>query len=321
MEAPGALTGVGKASTKLAGLAIGYGLEADVRDTYVFLMNNFVPDDRVFLLGFSRGAYTVRVVASLLHMYGLLPQGNESLVPYAIRMMTADAHDRFLLAKQFKDTFSIPCAPWFVGVWDTVSSVGWFDNPLKVPYTANDPDIEYGRQAIAIDEHRAFFRQNLWLQPSSPLPPAVAPPTGPKNLKQVWFPGVHRDVGGGYAEAESSLAKVALEWMLAEANDCQVLLNKDRTDLVLGRRGGDYVLPNPAGKMHESLTPPWWPAEFVLKKHYDSKTDKTGYRMNIFRRRSIPGGSWIYDSVYLRGPDYKPQLPLDAVRVSSLTLP
>ena len=88
-----------------------------MRDAYVFLMNNFSSDDQVYLFGFSRGAYTVRVVASLLHMYGLLPKGNESLVPYAIRMMTADAKARFLLADEFKGTFSTPCqAPVCRGV-------------------------------------------------------------------------------------------------------------------------------------------------------------------------------------------------------------
>src|SRR5260370_39842482 len=125
-------------------------------------MNPFEPDDRLFLFGFSRGAYTVRVVASLLHMYGLIPQGNESLVPYAIRMMTAEQQERFKLAGQFKGTFSTPCKPWFVAAWDTVGSVGWIDHPLNVPFTAKDPDITNGRQAISIDERRAFFRQNLW---------------------------------------------------------------------------------------------------------------------------------------------------------------
>src|SRR4029077_17776217 len=113
-----------KRITRLLGKAIGYGLEADVRDAYVFLMNHFEPEDRVFLFGFSRGAYTVRVVAALLHMYGLLPRGNEPLVPYAIRMMTVADKNRFALAPQFRDTFAGVCKPWFVGVWDAVSAVG-----------------------------------------------------------------------------------------------------------------------------------------------------------------------------------------------------
>ena len=321
MEPPGALTGFAKGVTKLLGLAVGYGLEADVRDAYVFQMNNYEPGDRVFLFGFSRGAYTVRVVASLLHMYGLLPKGNEPLVPYAIRMLTADAHDRFVLAKGFTDTFSIPCKPWFVGVWDTVSSVGWKDNPLKVPFTANNPDIECGRQAISIDERRAFFRQNLWRPPAAPPPPVPAPPIGPKDVKQVWFPGVHCDVGGGYPEAESGLAKVALQWMLAEAHSRHLILSKDRTDTVLGLKDQGYVPPDPRADMHESLTGWWWLAEVVLKKHYNWKTGKTGPHMNLARRRTIPEGSSIHESAYLRGDEYQKRLPSNAVRVFSLPLP
>src|SRR5215470_5271116 len=177
MEAAGALTTFSRKLTKLAGQAIGYGLEADIRDAYVFLMNYVQEGDRLFLFGFSRGAYTVRAVASLLYMYGLIRKGDEPLVPYAIRMQMAinRAQRRtkanqptpvravFKLADEFKAHFSgTPCKPYFVGVWDTVSSVGWIENPLRLPYTANNPAIQIGRHAIAIDERRAFFRSNLW---------------------------------------------------------------------------------------------------------------------------------------------------------------
>lgn len=318
MEPPGALTGVAKAITRFLGQAIGYGLESDVRDAYIFLMKNFEPSDRVFLFGFSRGAYTVRVVASLLHMYGLLPRGNEPLVSYAIRMMTVEDQYRFALAAQFRDTFSTECKPWFVRVWDTVSSVGWIENPLKVPYTANNPDIAVGRQAVSIDERRAFFRQNLWHKP--PVTAGSQPTYGPQDVKQVWFPGVHCDVGGGYPEAECGLSKVALQWMLAEAQANGLILNKDRTEKILGKRGHGYVGPDPCATAHESLTPKWWLAKFVPKQHYDLQTHATDRRMNIFRHRVIPPGSSIHDAAYQRSADYQRRLPADAVRVSSLPL-
>ena len=89
MEAVGAVTSWARWVTKVLGLAFGYGLERDIGDAYVFLMKSFEPGDRVYLFGFSRGAYTARAVASLLHMYGLIPKGNEPLVPYAIRLQTA----------------------------------------------------------------------------------------------------------------------------------------------------------------------------------------------------------------------------------------
>jgi uncharacterized protein (DUF2235 family) len=146
MEPPGALTKFSHKLFRTLGLAIGYGLEADIRDAYVFLMDHFEEGDRVYLFGFSRGAYTVRCVTALLHMYGLIRRGNESLVPYAIRMMMAitkiaekrdskrdsrknELDDYLDLARNFKDHFSDPCKPYFVGVWDTVSSIGWIENP------------------------------------------------------------------------------------------------------------------------------------------------------------------------------------------------
>src|SRR5690606_41582321 len=75
MEAVGAVTKIGRRVTKLLGKAIGYGLETDIRDAYVFLMHNLQPCDRVYMFGRSRGPYTVRAVASLLHMYGLIQPG------------------------------------------------------------------------------------------------------------------------------------------------------------------------------------------------------------------------------------------------------
>ena len=211
MEPPGALTEVGRRITRLLGKAIGYGLKGDVRDAYAFLMDNYVPGDRVFLFGFSRGAYTVRAVAALLHMYGLIPRGNGPLVPCAIRMLASidDEKDAaakrayFQLAHDFQEAFdpTRQCKPWFVGIWDTVSSVGWFENPLHLPYTGNNPDIQIGRHAIAIDERRAFFRTNLW------RPHQDANRSGPKDLKQVWFAGVHADVGAATLRVKAAFQR------------------------------------------------------------------------------------------------------------------
>jgi len=108
------------------------------------------------------------------------------------------------LADDFRTTFrGLDCKPHFVGVWDTVSSVGWIENPLKLRFTADNPDIAIGRHAVSIDERRAFFRSNLW-RPSPKLTEH-----GPRDVQQVWFPGVHCDIGGGYPEAKSGVSKYA----------------------------------------------------------------------------------------------------------------
>jgi uncharacterized protein (DUF2235 family) len=318
MEPPGALTRYGRAVTKLLGQAIGYGLEADIRDAYTFIMRYFSPGDRLFLFGFSRGAYTVRAVASLLKMYGLMRPGNEAMIPYAIRMMmairntnksspdtqrkAADAY--FDLAANFRDTYGkVACTPHFVGVWDTVSSVGWVENPLHLPYSADNSDIAIGRHAIAIDERRAFFRTNLW---------RPGPGGGPKDIKQVWFPGVHCDVGGGYPEAESGLSKIALQWMIRDAKEAGLLVDPVRENVQLGG-DGKYVKPDPRVAMHDSLKGWWKLAEYVPKKHYDGTTEETERRPNLFRPRIIPEGSLIHSSAYERGEEYQRGLPASAI--------
>src|SRR3954470_16920253 len=272
LEPPGALTPWRRKFTRVLGQAVGAYLENDIRDAYAFLMRSYEAGDRVFMFGFSRGAYTVRAVASLLHMYGLLRPGNEPLIPYAIRMMMAiqragrgrnvagKVEDYFSLARDFRRTVSRDCKPWFVGIWDTVSSVGWIENPLRLPFVADNPDIEYGRHAIAIDERRAFFRTNLWRPGDDP-----ARPHGPKDLMQVWFPGVHCDVGGGYPESESGLSKIALKWMIKEARNAGLLMDEEKIALVLGDRGEGFVRPDPNGTIHESLSRAWRPAEYIWK--------------------------------------------------------
>ena len=191
---------------------------------------------------------------------------------------------------------------------------GWVENPLKLPYTANNPNIQIGRHAISIDEHRAFFRTNLWRRPENPLTAC-----GPGNVKQVWFAGVHCDVGGGYAEKESGLSKIALDWMLQEAKAAGLLVNDIKEKEVLGVSGtGDFVLPDAQAKAHESLAGWWNLAEFVWKKHYNWKKKREERRMNLYRRRTIPPSSLVHESVFRRGGNYKDRLPPDAISVSTL---
>jgi len=167
------------------------------------------------LFGFSRGAYTVRALAGVMHMFGVLPAGNEGLIPYLLKMYAKRTRDAQRMkntldaATAFKTSISRPCVLHFVGVWDTVSSYGWIYNPVRLPYTARNPDMHYGRHAISIDERRCFFQKNVW-----------GPALDGQSVKQVWFAGVHSYVGGSYAESESGLSKITLEWMMNEAMNC-----------------------------------------------------------------------------------------------------
>jgi uncharacterized protein (DUF2235 family) len=152
-------------------------------------MRRFEPGDRVYLFGFSRGAYTARALCGMLHIVGLLTEDSEALIPYAIRVIKR-RHIDFRVAAEFKNTFSQDCKPHFVGVWDTVSSVGWVYNAVRFPFVnaGKNPDFHIIRHAVSIDERRAFFRQNLFGLANNPQ----------QDVKEVWFAGVHSDVGGGY---------------------------------------------------------------------------------------------------------------------------
>ena len=153
---------------------------------------------------------------------------------------------------------------------------------------------------------RAFFRTDLWI-PKGPLPYS-----GPRDLKQVWFPGVHCDVGGGYPEPESGLSKIALRWMLKEAITAGLLVIPGRMDLVLGRSGA-YAVPDTHAEMHDSLTGLWWLADVLLKRHYNWARQKWERRPNLGRRRTIPPSSLIHELAYRRGGDYARRLPPDAI--------
>jgi uncharacterized protein (DUF2235 family) len=328
MAPPGFVTPQGQRLAEILGLAFGYGLRDDLQSAYVFLANTFEPGDQVFLFGFSRGSYTVRALASLLRLYGLIPPQNPGLVPYMIRMLwdikrlrntddgdrAADTSAYFRLAAAFKATFSTDCCPAFVGVWDTVSSVGWFTSPVALPNTANNPDIEVARHAVSIDERRAFFRPNLWI----PRPPRP----GPKNLRQVWFPGVHSDIGGGYPEADSGLSKFALEWMISEATAHGLRVDSDKVETVLGRRGGGYQAADPDAILHDSLTEAWKPVEYVPLPRWDPVGQRRVWRANRGAARVLPPCSVVHDAAWERdGGRYASKLPADAIRLSHANWP
>jgi uncharacterized protein (DUF2235 family) len=312
MGARNALSTVGKWWTQLRGKAFGYGFSDNMADVYSFLMGAYAPDVRLFIFGFSRGAYTARALCGLLHMFGLLTPGNEALIPYAIRLYKSNDPGKFKIADGFRDTFSFHCSPHFLGLWDTVSSIGWVLDPINtrgghLPYTATLPNVTVLRQAVSIDERRAFFRQNVIHEPAAKN----------QDLKQVWFSGVHSDVGGSYPEDESGLSKIALRWMMCEAESAGLLLDTKKVDAVLGGML-PYVPPDPKGQLHKSLHGAWWLGEFWPKMCYRAVAVsgqaapewKRGITINLGRTRLIPEGAHIHQSVFDRMkevPNYKPK--------------
>lgn len=295
MGSPSARNWLSKAWSIVAGLAFGAGLLDNVGDAYRYLMETYETGDRVYLFGFSRGAYTARALAGCLHMFGLLYPGNEGLIPYILRMYSrrtrnaAGMTHTFSVAEGFKATFCRDCPLHFAGMWDTVSSVGYVWDPVRLPYTAQNPDMKNGRHAVSIDERRCYFRNNLW---GAALPG--------QTIKQVWFAGVHSDVGGSYPEAESGLSKIALEWMMCEATSLGLLVDAARANYILGRAPAAPpapVPPDPRAKLHNSLTPIWWLVEFLPHKYYDFAAKRAKWRIPFGARRVIPDGSVLHATV------------------------
>lgn len=314
MGSRSALSGIGKTWTLLIGLAFGYGISDNIADAYQFLMRNYEPGDKVYIFGFSRGAYTARALCGMLFSVGLLTSGNEGLIPYAIRLMKKVAAkssgqglapgQNFPLAEEFKKTFSRPscstcigwcpheCRPYFVGLWDTVSSVGWVYNAVRFPFTNANSNPQYNivRHAMSIDERRSFFRQNSFREPLD---------KEKQSVLEVWFAGVHSDVGGSYLEPESQLSKISLRWMLEEAEAANLEIDPDRMADILGRKPPN-VAPDPATpNMHNSLHGFWWIAEIWPKIGHKKINGvwKKRLRFNLGRRRYIPPDPCVHVSV------------------------
>ncbi|KAK0457554.1 uncharacterized protein EV420DRAFT_1271505 [Desarmillaria tabescens] len=146
-------------------LMIACSLDAHVMDGYQFLMQNYHAGDRVCIFGFSRGAYTARSLAGMIHKVGLLPPDNFQQVPFAYQMYTRTDEIGWCQSTAFKESFCVDVPIEFVGVWDTVDSVGLV--PKRLPFTASNTIIRTFRHAVSLDEHRAKFKANLWNLPTT----------------------------------------------------------------------------------------------------------------------------------------------------------
>lgn len=198
---------------RAAGLAWGHGVWTNVAQAYLFLVEHHRPGDRIFLFGFSRGAFTVRAVGGLIHLCGLMERGHENLVPALLQTYRMpDSPRRREAGASYRQHFARPGVDvWFTGVWDTVESVGITSILLGAHITSNrelKPTYRHVRHAVALDERRAPYLPRLYDAPRQ-LEPG-------QTFEQVHFAGAHCDVGGSYRE--DGLANAAWHWMLREAN-------------------------------------------------------------------------------------------------------
>jgi Uncharacterized conserved protein len=299
-------TRVGQTLSQVSALMFATDLREKISIAYAHLMELWEPGDQVFIFGFSRGAYTARVLAALLHVMGLMPRGNSQLLAYALRIFASLRQDSsaeyWKLVDAFRDSFARPIPGRadahfpvrFLGLWDTVSSVGWIWNPPAYPFTAKLSNVAIVRHAVSIDERRWFFRQNR------------ITPQPHQDAREVWFAGVHSDVGGGYPEEMGGLWRVTFEWMLREAVAAGLLVDHARLAKVRSRSpapSAPWLEPK-----HESLKGMWWVAEVVPKLVYDPTTKTRGPQIGLGGHRILRAGDLLNSSVLrrLRESDYAP---------------
>ena len=248
--------------------ATGRGLQKNVEDAYRFLMRTYEPGDRVFLFGFSRGAFTARSLGGMLFQCGLLRPDLDNLVEQASEIYNRKDDG---LDAGFKATFSRSCPVHLVGVWDTVESLVM--NADKKFHNARlNPEITHAYHAVALDEIRKDFPPCLWDEKNA---------TSGQTVEQVWFAGVHSDVGGWYDER--GLSDIALRWMLEKARQCGMKLKDEEFAEVKG---------DPLAEKNDSHKGFW---------NFRGKHE-----------RKVPSGGKVHASVKERmeNSDYEPVLPL-----------
>ncbi|WP_124552182.1 DUF2235 domain-containing protein [Methylophilus methylotrophus] len=232
---------------KYLGGGLGVGLGKNIKSAYKWICDQYEDGDQLYLFGFSRGAFTVRSLSGFLERFGIL-----DLNAYSVR----EAWDKVDAAYEaYKDKMSLTpefrykvksgsVVINFLGVWDTVGSLGvpdelaffnLFDDTKDHSFHSTElcPNVRVARHAVAIDERRGTFPPTLWTKWNDNV----------QSVKQIWFPGVHSDVGGGYLQ--TGLSDGALLWMIEEvSNDGHLLFIKSKID---------QIKPNYQDVLHDSL--------------------------------------------------------------------
>ncbi|KAI0062798.1 hypothetical protein BV25DRAFT_1870219 [Artomyces pyxidatus] len=228
---PGVVSPLLTTTAKLLDMAFAWYLSEHVLDGYRFLMQNYNVGDKVCLFGFSRGAYTARALAGMIKKVGLLSKDNFEQVSFAYKIYTSTDED---LARGFKEIFSRDVPIEFVGVWDTVASVGLVLRQT-LPYVSWNSGIKTLRHAVALDEHRVRFNPSLYDMTgegdtvTTNALHSDADTEKDTDAEEVWFVGGHTDIGGGAEpeSVESSLSHIALRWMVREVirADCGIVFD------------------------------------------------------------------------------------------------
>lgn len=305
-QVPHYVPGVGTAWwEKIRGGMFGMGLSRGVMDAYRWIAQNYEPDDELFLFGFSRGAYTARSTAGLIRNCGILRQPTEDHIQQAYSLYRSDELPDGPNATAFRTAHSHPLASIrFIGVWDTVGSLGvpvgdnrvtrWINQRWGFHDTDLSSYVENAFHALAVDEARRPYSPTLWSAPE------YAP--AEQRVEQVWFSGAHSDVGGGFAE--TGLSDLALLWMAEQAETCGLAFSPDA--LTPGQPPRDVGMPMP---IHPD---PFGPLHNTPKGLFRliPRSPRTGIGTTVRGRESIAASAVIRTEA---DTTYRPSSLLDAI--------
>ena len=239
--------GTGFGLDRLFGGAFGMGLSRNIGDAYRYLMENYSERDEIYLFGFSRGAYTARSLGGLIRKCGMLRREHAGRYRDAYRLYRrrdTASHPNAIEAQLFRKTFSHETRIKFIGVWDTVGALGMpvrglrFINRLmglEFHDVKLSSTVDHAYHAVAIDELRKPFMPTLWEQQSH----AVG-----QKMEQVWFAGVHTNIGGGYED--TGLSDIAFLWMKQKAEAAGLVFDESWIT--------ENIHPNALGELRDSKT-------------------------------------------------------------------
>ncbi|KAK9476397.1 hypothetical protein V1514DRAFT_337020 [Lipomyces japonicus] len=306
--------------------AIAYSFVDHVLSGYHFLLRYYEPGDRIWMFGYSRGAFIARVLSGMIDQVGLLGKGAESLVECAWQLFnnweqncqpSNPACRPCMLTAEFRATFGHDTVNiHFLGLWDTVSAVGVINSGLTMPHGASSNALHV-RHAVSVDERRAKFRENLY---------KIGNDRNASDIVECWFPGNHGDIGGGWRAADTangaSLCELSLRWMTQE---CASLGLRFKPGVIASMADKEFykTIMAPA---HDMLSfsrshgkgpmaaIKWWLIELIPLPYLytSSKTGelKVKWRSNIGRRRQIPTDALMHCSVAWKkmlDPRYEPK--------------
>ncbi|KAJ8482638.1 hypothetical protein ONZ45_g14882 [Pleurotus djamor] len=316
--------------------AIAWNFERIIHAAYKWLSENYRRGDRIFLFGFSRGAYQVRVIAGMIERVGLLHKGNENQIALFVYPISSpldypthmaivhSAYELYTslvrhskretpkmssatqghagpaksredqLCEQFKNSLCHKNVKvHFVGVWDTVSSIGVFRGKSLPETVSGMSHVCHFRHALALDERRAKFQPEYVNGGLGPQPGQ------PGDVKEVWFAGTHSDIGGGNVENRSlNNFGPSLRWMTHEAMACGLKMSPYK---------GEWKAVTP----NESLTVFWRILEYLPFGALSYKDENSlTWRPHFGKPRKIKPGQRIHQSVFSNSNEDKMQTRL-----------